>query len=74
MAISVGPVELTTDGHSSDLRYGFTIIKGHIVLHLAYETQEMADTARKAIERGKQAIEALLEASSISANGRYWPK
>jgi hypothetical protein len=74
VAISVGPVELTTDANSNDLRYSFTIIDGRIVVHLAYETQEKADTARKAIQRGKKAIEALLTASSISANGRYWPK
>ena len=74
MAISVGPVELTSDGYSSDLGHGFTIIDGHIVLRLAYETQEEADTARNAIQRGKRAIEALLAASSISANGRHWPK
>jgi hypothetical protein len=73
--ISIGPVELSTDGYSRVLRHGFSIITGNrLVLHLAFETQEKAETARYAIQRGKRAIDAFLNASAITANGKQWPK
>ena len=75
MPISIGPVELGNDGDSRVLRHGFNVINGNrLVLHLSYETREKAETARYAIQRGKRAIEALLAAASISANGRRWLK
>jgi hypothetical protein len=73
--ISIGPVELSTDGYNRVLKHGFSIITANrLVLHLAFETQEKAESARYAVQRGKRAIEAFLSASAITANGRQWPK